>query len=633
MAQGGDGDDGVTADGNSQSAGDADKAGSHVTSNADTATTGLTHGCVEDIISRVKAAATSLGLEGSVVPFGSYVHGLQTTYSDCDLSYMREDGKSEPSSVKILQMFAAELSAHGFENVIGIFQANTPLVKAVDASGIEVDLCIENRLGRRNSLLIAAYCNLDPRVSELGIIVKKWAKAFELVGSSDGHLNSYAYTLMVIYYLMKTDPPVVPNLQDLASGKGTDPVIVKDHRWGYVAECDCRFWEDIHLLPPSKNTSTVDTLFIGVLRFYAGFDWLNKAVSIRLGLTDHANTSKMHLYTAVLKDQWYIEDPFDLRLNLASQCTREGRQRILDHMRRTLQILNSCPNADLRTRSFASHCSRSTTVFLLKCRVQRDKVSASDFVEALRGPRDLNGFTVRFPRSTDRVCDAFIVFKSEKFRRTVHELNETYVGDWQLRLLPCSSWALQDALLMGDYDEIEVLPRESQEEVKAGKTTSNDSRLAQGRSETKPRDDKLRDSGGEAETEDSNDFGKEVDALAATASFVATDGETTLGDSRSSLGTLETLVDVARAQVDATAVPVVTGGTSTDDAEYDKDGIYSLTALARDFVEASSPGAKPKDFFTPTKVDGVNTIGLARGPVARPEGEPDDSSNVMSALD
>merc|ERR550525_108654 len=104
-------------------------------------------------------------------------------------------------------------------------------------SGIEVDFCINNKLGIRNSLLLSTYCQYDERVAQLGRLVKHWAKSHELVGTADGCLNSYAYVLLTLHYLLSLHPQVVPNLQLLA----TEHVPVSDSKWGTTDHWDTKF--------------------------------------------------------------------------------------------------------------------------------------------------------------------------------------------------------------------------------------------------------------------------------------------------------------------------------------------------------------------------------------------------------
>lgn len=45
--------------------------------------------------------------------------------------------------------------------------------------------------------------------------MKTFAKVCLIGDASKGSLSSYAYTLMVIYYLQRCDPPIVPVLQEV----------------------------------------------------------------------------------------------------------------------------------------------------------------------------------------------------------------------------------------------------------------------------------------------------------------------------------------------------------------------------------------------------------------------------------
>lgn len=52
----------------------------------------------------------------------------------------------------------------------------------------------------------------------LGYMVKLFAKTCDIGDASRGSLSSYAYILMMLYYLQKCNPPVVPVLQVRCSG-------------------------------------------------------------------------------------------------------------------------------------------------------------------------------------------------------------------------------------------------------------------------------------------------------------------------------------------------------------------------------------------------------------------------------
>jgi len=143
--------------------------------------------------------------------FGSFSNGFKTGGSDLDVVFTGSVGQD--NAVSLLGKVASMVSDYGFDNITKIFSANVPLVKFTDMkSAMEVDFCINNELGVRNSLLLHTYTAYDHRVLQLGRLVKDWAKRHELVGTADGYLNSYAYMLLTIHFLQSLTPPVVPNL-------------------------------------------------------------------------------------------------------------------------------------------------------------------------------------------------------------------------------------------------------------------------------------------------------------------------------------------------------------------------------------------------------------------------------------
>eukprot|EP00434_Breviolum_minutum_P035721 symbB.v1.2.031629.t1/scaffold3691.1/size51924/3 len=110
-------------------------------------------------------------------------------------------------------------------------------------------------------------------------------------------------------------------------------------------------------------------------------------------------------------------------------------------------------------QAFHGQRSNKKPTFMLKCRVHVEKVTLEDFKQTILTSTNLkDSFELHFP-STARakeVADAFLIFKSKESQRQVHELNERAIGEWQLRLMPCSTWALEDTLAAGDYQHLEV---------------------------------------------------------------------------------------------------------------------------------------------------------------------------------
>ena len=78
---------------------------------------------------------------------------------------------------------------------------------------MDCDICINNLLAIRNTLLLRVYASCDPRVRQLVYIVKHWAKQRKINSPSEYTLSSYGYILLLINYLQRIR--LLPVLQRL----------------------------------------------------------------------------------------------------------------------------------------------------------------------------------------------------------------------------------------------------------------------------------------------------------------------------------------------------------------------------------------------------------------------------------
>jgi len=418
------------------------------------------------IVQDVRSVCHQLGLKGKVYAFGSHASGFKTIKSDWDIVYLSAaDEKHNP--VDVLKDISEILPDFGFHTIVKVFQARVPLIKAINERNEDIDVCVDNVLGYYNTKLMYSYHKLDPRVGAVGLLVKQWARTFELLNSSDGHMNSYAWTLLTIFFLMNTNPPVIPNLQDLAD----KDVVIKDSRWGVVADCYCQFWEHTHVVPRSRNRENVWSLIYGFFTFYTTFDWDTHAVCIRYALTDKANSSTKvseqmpgpvnskyvpKSALVLLDEPWVVEDPFDIRHNLGANTTPYGRQRMLIKMKHILAVFDEAhrnkitsspaPNASTPEKVFEGHCPSDykPEKYYMKCRVNLDTVASKAFLATFEGVCHIE--RCYFPlQSADRVWwDVFLQFGHESERKKAHTRNESIVNGWQLRLLNCSYHCLPE---------------------------------------------------------------------------------------------------------------------------------------------------------------------------------------------
>ncbi|XP_054111128.1 terminal uridylyltransferase 7 isoform X4 [Callithrix jacchus] len=251
--------------------------------------------------------------------FGSSKNGFGFKQSDLDVC-MTINGLETAEGldcVRTIEELARVLRKHsGLRNILPITTAKVPIVKFFHLrSGLEVDISLYNTLALHNTRLLSAYSAIDPRVKYLCYTMKVFTKMCDIGDASRGSLSSYAYTLMVLYFLQQRNPPVIPILQEIYKGEKKPEIFVDG--WNIY------FFDQIDELPTywpeyGKNTESVGQLWLGLLRFYTEeFDFKEHVISIR----------RKSLLTT-FKKQWtskyiVIEDPFDLNHNLGAGLSRK----------------------------------------------------------------------------------------------------------------------------------------------------------------------------------------------------------------------------------------------------------------------------------------------------------------------
>jgi hypothetical protein len=107
-----------------------------------------------------------------------------------------------------------------FFDIEAVARARVPVVKGafrfaenpytLDGS-LNFDICFFNDIAVRNSTLLRDYTNVCPKSKNLMMAVKKWAKVNKICSSADQKLSSYAWMILVIFYLQQLG--MLPNLQ------------------------------------------------------------------------------------------------------------------------------------------------------------------------------------------------------------------------------------------------------------------------------------------------------------------------------------------------------------------------------------------------------------------------------------
>ena len=137
--------------------------------------------------------------------FGSSSNGFAFRHSDLDISLTFRDvaDVSELDCIAIIEELSERIKVmSGVKNVVAITSAKVPIVKMFHTKArLDADISLYNVLARENTRLLSLYAELDTRCRTLGYMVKLFAKVCDIGDASRGSLSSYAYILMMIFYL------------------------------------------------------------------------------------------------------------------------------------------------------------------------------------------------------------------------------------------------------------------------------------------------------------------------------------------------------------------------------------------------------------------------------------------------
>jgi len=263
---------------------------------------------IDRCVHELSGAVQQLGSDWSLRLFGSAANGFGTAASDVDATCLQAvppDGeKQEPQDAVTLlqQRLGPLLRQHPhFEVTQEVMHAKVPILKLRYEGSLDIDLSCQNAQALQNTRLLRAYAEFDPRVRDLGIVVKLWAKAARVCGASEGNLSSYAFMLMVIYF-MQIHPDV--HL----------PVLTAAFAEGGNGDAD----EQLLAARASWMCSlSLTQLFICFLWFYNfEFVWGSEVVSPRLGQRYLSREPVFSSLRGRRASRIHVEDPYETERNL-----------------------------------------------------------------------------------------------------------------------------------------------------------------------------------------------------------------------------------------------------------------------------------------------------------------------------
>ncbi|CZT14888.1 uncharacterized protein RCC_00827 [Ramularia collo-cygni] len=265
--------------------------------------------------------------------FGSSGNLLSSTDSDVDVCIT-----TSMKNLGSMHSLAQLLARHGMEKIVCRAAAKVPIVKYWDPDlKLHADLNVNNTLALQNTRMIKAYVQLDDRVRPLAKIIKYWTKRRILNDAAfGGTISSYTWICMIISFLQRRNPPILPSLQK-----------IQDHR----LQADSPFADDIEALKSSdtlkgygsSNKESLGELLFQFFRHY-GYEFVypEYVVSVREGRTvrreekgwEPSNHSKAESRNALC-----VEEPFTQGRNLGNSADDYAWHGIHSEIRRACDLL------------------------------------------------------------------------------------------------------------------------------------------------------------------------------------------------------------------------------------------------------------------------------------------------------
>lgn len=293
--------------------------------------------------------------------YGSSNNGFGTEGSDVDLCFVDPSITYEmiPDITDSIISILEEMKLQEIDN--SRLRARIPVIRFVDpTSQLQCDLCFNNILPIRNTLLLKTYSSIDPRVRILGLIVKKWfglsvrftagrrpttsttprtKRSAPTDTFSCSSTSSRAPSVRLSSPSSKSFSSSNPHSQELPPDWDGGPVPrntrrpqipIKSYQESvYDTYFYCPKHLDLLCRFAKQNTMTVGELLLKFFYFYAfEFDYYHAVVSVRQrGFLDREEKCWRCLWK--MQMQLCIEDPFEDDYDVAHVITPHTSQIIL----------------------------------------------------------------------------------------------------------------------------------------------------------------------------------------------------------------------------------------------------------------------------------------------------------------
>ncbi|CAK9110943.1 UTP:RNA uridylyltransferase 1, partial [Durusdinium trenchii] len=248
-----------------------------------------------DCIQQLENLVSQVGPGWEVKAFGSAANGFLSRGADLDVTCFKPDIPDQDSQMSVQELkfqFLPLLNKQqAFEVIQEVWSARVPIIKLRFMDIIDVDLSCHNPQALQNTYLLRAYSHLSPHIRQLVLCVKCWAKAEAVCGAPSGHLSSYSFALMVIYFL-QVDPLLGLPCLPVAGFSSQGPTIsLESYPW--------------------MGRRPLYELLPRFFTFYAeSFAWGSEVVSIRTGRRLMVLDPEYAALPGRQASRIHVEDPF-----------------------------------------------------------------------------------------------------------------------------------------------------------------------------------------------------------------------------------------------------------------------------------------------------------------------------------
>ncbi|XP_029313581.1 poly(A) RNA polymerase, mitochondrial isoform X2 [Cottoperca gobio] len=318
------------------------------------------------VCSLLKDIAAAFFPECTIKPFGSSVNGFGKLGCDLDmfldldgisgrdtkllklgmsLEYQMKMANSERAVTQSILTVIGECVDQFGPGCVGvqkILNARCPLVRfAHQPSGFQCDLTANNRVAMKSTELLYLYGELDPRVRYLVFTVRCWARAQGITSSIPGAwISNFSLTVMVLFFLQKRSPPIIPTVDQLRDLAGpADKSVIEGN--------DCTFVSDFSKIQLQSNTETLEQLLCEFFEFYSTFAFKRMSINIRKGKEQNKpEVSPLH-----------IQNPFETTLNISKNVNATQLDRFVAVCQESSWLVQQnkkpTPSAGIKGNAFA----------------------------------------------------------------------------------------------------------------------------------------------------------------------------------------------------------------------------------------------------------------------------------------